>query len=132
MRVFTDTNFLLSAFASRGLSAELFEQLLKRADVIYSQQVKNELFDKLIHKFKFPSEYLVEIGLLLESLTEVADSKKVIHTLRDTDDEYILASAVAANCEFLITGDKDLLSVHNEVKEIKIVSPRAMWLILKT
>ena len=42
---------------------------------------------------------------------------------RDPDDDEIIATAVAGNCDFIITGDKDLLVVQR-FSGIEIVSPR--------
>lgn len=35
-------------------------------------------------------------------------------SLRDPDDEVILSSALEGGCDFLVTGDKDLLSVARD------------------
>jgi predicted nucleic acid-binding protein len=42
----------------------------------------------------------------------------------------MLSSAIDAKCDFLITGDKDLLSMQKEVEAISNVSPREMWVLL--
>lgn len=46
--------------------------------------------------------------------------------LRDPDDAWVLASALAGGAEFLVTGDKDLLSVA-ERAPLPIVDPRGCW-----
>jgi predicted nucleic acid-binding protein len=38
-----------------------------------------------------------------------------------------LASAIAANAEILITGDKDLLDVADRVEALRIMTPRTFW-----
>ena len=43
---------------------------------------------------------------------------------RDLDDDIVLATAVAGNCEYIVTGDKDLLDLK-EFRGIPIVKPRA-------
>ena len=42
---------------------------------------------------------------------------------RDADDDFILAAAVKAGCDYLVTGDKDLL-VLKKVSGLNIVTPR--------
>ncbi len=42
---------------------------------------------------------------------------------RDSDDDNILATAAAGNCDYIITGDKDLL-VLKEFNATRIVTPR--------
>ena len=41
---------------------------------------------------------------------------------RDPDDDIVLGTAIAGSVDYIITGDKDLLVLH-EVFDIKIVSP---------
>lgn len=47
--------------------------------------------------------------------------------VRDPDDELVLASAIAADADVLITGDKDLLDVADQVEALRIMSPRTFW-----
>lgn len=42
--------------------------------------------------------------------------------LRDPADDQVLETAVVGKCDFLITGDKDLLSLE-KYSQIKIVTP---------
>ncbi len=55
----------------------------------------------------------------MEVVTPVSLSSPVC---RDPDDDHILATAVAGNCECIISGDKDLL-VLKQFGDIKIFSP---------
>jgi uncharacterized protein len=50
--------------------------------------------------------------------------------VRDPDDEKILADAVAAGVQILVTGDKDLLAVA-ERSPIPILSPRAFLMLTR-
>ncbi len=43
----------------------------------------------------------------------------------------VLGSAIAGKVQYVITGDKDLLSV-GKFKDIKIVDPRTFWNVLKS
>lgn len=43
---------------------------------------------------------------------------------RDPDDDWVLATAVAGECECVITGDRDLLDL-DEFAGIRILRPRA-------
>jgi len=51
--------------------------------------------------------------------------------VRDADDERVLASALLAHADVLVTGDKDLLSIKDEVKELIITDPRSLWELLR-
>ncbi|MBI5554298.1 MAG: putative toxin-antitoxin system toxin component, PIN family [Elusimicrobia bacterium] len=56
---------------------------------------------------------------------EIADN-----ICRDKDDQMVLGTALAAETEVIITGDKDLI-VLKHYKHIKIVTPRDFWSLLK-
>ena len=45
-------------------------------------------------------------------------------------DLMVLGSAIAGKVQYVITGDKDLLSV-GKFKDIKIVDPRTFWKVMK-
>jgi predicted nucleic acid-binding protein len=47
---------------------------------------------------------------------------------RSPDDDLILACAVAAKADFLVTGDRDLLEI-GEHEEIKVLDPRRFELL---
>ena len=50
---------------------------------------------------------------------------------RDPDDDHILAAAVNAECDFLVTGDKDLLALK-KFAGMKIVTPREFAELIST
>ena len=47
-------------------------------------------------------------------------------TVRDPDDLWVLASALAGGSEVLVTGDQDLLVLHGTVP-LPVLSPRGLW-----
>ncbi len=47
--------------------------------------------------------------------------------MRDSDDEVVLASAIAAEAEILVTGDSDLLDVADKTQILQIMTPRTFW-----
>ena len=51
--------------------------------------------------------------------------------VRDEDDQWVLASALAAKADVLVTGDKDLLDVAHEVSGLTITDPRGFWNLVK-
>ena len=54
MKVFLDTNVLVSAFASRGLCTDLFELILLEHELIVGKQVLLELRRSMRQKIKLP------------------------------------------------------------------------------
>ena len=70
------------------------------------------------------------IALLRRYPVQPKPKKKPDLTVRDPDDLWILASALAAKADVLVTGDQDLLAVKNPAA-IVITDPRGFWEMLK-
>lgn len=51
--------------------------------------------------------------------------------VRDQDDRWVLESALRANADLLVTGDKDLLEISDKINQLKIISPRGFWEMIK-
>lgn len=124
MRIVLDTNVLIAAFIARGVCHELFEHCIRRHTLVTSEFIFDEVREKLVEKFKYTPELTNEVITLLRLQMEIV-APAVLDTpvCRDRDDDNILATAVAGNCECIVTGDKDLL-VLKELGRVKIFSPR--------
>jgi len=133
MRVFLDTNVLVSGFATRGLSADVVRVLLAEHELLTGEVVLEETRRVLTEKFGVPEDKADEIeGLLRRRHVEpVPDPESPASEppveVRDPDDEIVLASAIAAEVEILITGDKDLLDIADQVDAVRIMTPRTFW-----
>ena len=128
MKVFADTNFLVSAFATRGLSADVFQLILAEHQLMTGAFILTELNRVLTEKLKVPKQIVVEAEELLRRhhIEPIPDEPSKV-PVRDEDDRWVLESALRANADVLITGDKDLLVVSNQVSNLKIVTPREFW-----
>src|SRR5688500_13289288 len=51
--------------------------------------------------------------------------------IRDPDDLWVVASAIAGHAEMLVTGDRDLLDFKGK-PGLPILSPRTAWEMLRT
>lgn len=132
MRVFLDTNVLVSAFATRGLCADLLRHVLAEHDLLVSEVVLKELLKVLRGKIKLPSATIEETERFLrqhEVIPEPAAPSEI--PVRDPDDRWVLASAIEGNAEVLVTGDQDLLVVADEAP-LLIVDPRGFWTLMRT
>lgn len=133
MRVFADTNFLVSAFATRGLSAEVFTLIITDHELVVGEVVIRELKRVLADKFKLPASYILEVEEIIRGFEIAPPPEKISEIqLRDEDDRWVLGSAIECGANVLLTGDKDLLEVAERVHEIKIVSPRGFWDLLRS
>jgi len=69
MRVFLDTNVLVSAVATRGLCADVFREVLTSHELIVSDALLQEVKKVLHQKFKVPSSLISEFLNLLKQDT---------------------------------------------------------------
>ena len=127
MRVLLDTNVLIAAFIAHGSCAELLEHCAINHRVFISPFILSELRRNLVRKFRFTAREAESAARLLESRFETVSPATLSRRIcRDRDDDHIIAAAVAASCDCLVTGDKDLLELK-EVEGICIVSPADFW-----
>lgn len=127
MRVFVDTNVLVSAFTSRGLSADVFRRVLSGHELLTSEQVLEELRQALGGKMKVPPSRVNEIETYLRGFEIVPEaSASPALAVRDADDAPILAAARAGGAHVLLTGDRDLLEAEPPAG-LRVLSPRQFW-----
>ena len=118
-----DTNVLIAAFVAKGLCHTLVEQCLQVHSVISSEFILNELRGKLTGKFKYSDGDATAVEALLRPrMRIVAPSPLGESVCRDTDDDMVLATAIAGEAVCIITGDRDLL-ILRKFGEIDILSP---------
>ena len=130
MRVFLDANVLVSAFAARGLCADLFELVLLEHDLSVGRNVLRELAKALRVKVKLPAARAAEIVDLVSSeAARIVDEVTTIDAKVDPDDALVLGEALAGQAELFITGDAALLRL-GAVGNLEIASPRRFWEIL--
>lgn len=133
MNVFLDTNVLVSAFATRGLCADVLRLVLARHDLTISRQVVTEFRRVLKWKFHVPDSLTAEyVNFFQDAFIVPTPRPPHTHPVRDTDDAAILAAALRASCDVLVTGDPDLLDIATTVDGLRILSPRAFWELHRT
>ena len=69
------------------------------------------------------------MALLRDQEVVTKPSKPSDVPIRDPDDRWILASAVAGRADVLVTGDRDLLEVASKAP-LTILAPRGFWDLL--
>ncbi len=127
MRIFFDTNVLVSAFATRGLCADLFSHVLLEHEMIVGEVVLVELHRALRDRIKLPRGLIDEIDDLLRDAVLVPRPKAHLNLgISDPDDEWIVASAVAGKADVLVTGDSSLLEAISRLP-LPVVNPRGLW-----
>ena len=132
MRIFLDTNVLISAFISRGLCADLLRIIIAEYHLVVGDLVLSEMEKILSAKFNMPKKNVQNIISFLESFEKcVYNSEDSSISLRDKDDEKILAIALKSNIDIFLTGDKDILDARKEIP-IKVLDPKEFLYLIKT
>lgn len=127
MKVCLDSNVLVSAFATRGLAADVLRVVLAEHELIVPAVVLAEVERVLRDKFKVPADEWGLVRQILESQTVIPRPASLLTVpVRDADDAWVLASAVAGDAALLVTGDADLLSISGQAP-LPILTPRAFW-----
>ena len=127
MRVLLDTNVLVSAFATRGLCADLVRHVLLEHELMTGEVNLTELRRVLKTKLRVPKSTIDSIERLLRDQMIVPKPRKRSDVaVRDPADAWVLASALAAHADLLVTGDRDLLELSPQ-SPIRIVDPRGCW-----
>ena len=130
MRVFLDTNIIVSAFATRGLCADLFSKILAAHTLVTSEYILAETQNVLARGFKVPEETVIEITALLRRQEMVITPATLPQlSIRDLDDLPVVAAAIEAKADYLVSGDKDILSLI-PLNDIKIATPREFWIVI--
>jgi len=130
MIVVLDTNIWVSAIIWGGIPDRLVTlQQQKQIEIASSQKLLNELertFNKKKIQPKLAAMKLTAndvISLIRESVILYPITELFVPELRDPDDSIVLATAIAAQAEVIITGDLDLL-VLKDYQETKIMTAK--------
>jgi len=128
-----DTNVLIAAFVAEGVCTKLLRRGRNRNFSLVICPFILQEFQRILNR-KFGAtrrEIQDAVRLVREAAQlEVQPSEEIRGLCRDPDDDQILACAVAAGADNLVTGDDDLL-VLNEFREIRILKPKDFELLFE-
>lgn len=133
-RAFLDTNLLISSIIipkgnpSKAIFAwkqDLFTLLISAESLEELKEVtsRKKFLDRY-NLFKLRSSELINtLKLAAEIVTPLSKEDLLVHS-RDPEDDYLLASALGGNADYLITGDKDLLKLNrnSNLGNLKIIT----------
>ena len=123
-RIFIDTNILVSAIVFDKKELELIIRSIDQGDSIFvSEHIVEEsirVFEKKFHEYIEIFNKFIKTSELEVIKRKVYNKKiKNYKNIRDKYDAHVIACAEAVNCEYIISGDKDLLSYKH--KKIRIL-----------
>jgi putative PIN family toxin of toxin-antitoxin system len=122
LRVVFDTNIFISAFVIPGGKAEeVYLHVLKGDFDLYSSvAILTETAQKLREKFGWPENQIVRLLKAISKVATVIKTRPHLHILHDETDNRILECALEANADFIVSGDRHLLSLKH-FQNIKII-----------
>ncbi len=124
LRVIIDTNILISAILKDKLPEKALLLIIEdeRFNWIASEEIIQEYKTVIIRpKFHIPEDEIKIQFALIDRMTTMVYPDLTMTFQRDQKDAKFLACAVAANADFLITGDSDLAEV-GKCNNTKIIS----------
>ncbi len=131
-RIVLDTNIWISGFVfagQPGLILELFG--LNELRVVISEELLSELRRVIAQRFPL---FEANVKLLIEAMRQhavvVQLGGQTVSVSRDPDDNKVIETALIGACQYIVTGDKDLL-VLESYKNILIVTPMTFLDLLK-
>jgi putative PIN family toxin of toxin-antitoxin system len=122
--VVLDTNALVAALVAEGLSREVVHRSARLRALASSAALIDELDEVLRRKFAVTPATAAFVVAFRQQARLVEPAMLPGPVCRDPDDDLVLATAVAAGADAIVTGDDDLL-VLRTYRGIAIVSPRA-------
>lgn len=139
MKVLYDTNVLISYLLTsenRGTIATIIErgfegdyQFIIPQDVIYELRKKLSEKEWLVTRITKSTDEKFINALLLIAVIPIPITEPIPEVGRDVKDDYLLAYGIVSECNYLVTGDPDLLIIK-EISNLKIVSPIQFYDIL--
>ena len=121
VKIVVDTNTLVSGFLWEGTPAKLMTAALSGRARLFSTTELLLEFQEILHRPKFTGRFLARGETPAEIFERYRNaSVKIIpaeitppKNLRDADDVHVLACAVAAAVDMIISGDNDLLMLRS-------------------
>ena len=114
MRIVIDTNVIASAVFFGGRPGELLDLLLRH-------HIEAVATDSIIAEYQSTIDYLlnryggghIRLSLMpVVAAMEIIPQTECIHVCRNPDDDKFISCAVDGGCIYIVSGDKDFLSVR--------------------
>lgn len=122
LRVVLDSNILISAYVYHGKPESVLNLVIEdKIHAIISPALISELFDVLRKKFDVSKSSLLTIESEIKDTFEIVHPRESLAIVRDAADNRVLEAAVEGKCQYIVTGDKELLK-FGSYKSIKIVT----------
>ncbi len=133
IKVLIDTNVYISAIAFGGTSRQVINAVISGEIVNY---ISNEILDELTDVLKRP-KFAYEKNVIRSIISEIEQISKLFNDYpeidlvkQDSKDNHVLSCALQAKVDYLVTGDRDLLTL-NPHGNLKMLSPSEFLVVLQ-
>lgn len=135
--VFDSTVIVSAVLTPTGLAGELIKRAKAGNFVLaLSQEIIDEVratlrkHKKLRQQYRYSDEEVAYFISGLRNFVTVISDLPTIQVVRDPNDDFIVATAIKANADYLVARDNDLL-ILGAHDNILIVTPEAFFQILQ-
>jgi putative PIN family toxin of toxin-antitoxin system len=136
--VFDATTLVSALLTPKGISAQLlslavggaFELCLSNAIIAETQHVLLNR-EHLRLKFTYSNRDVEEFCSLLSAFARIVSDLPPLQVSRDPEDDYVIATALAAGVSYLVTRDKDLLTLKT-YQDIGMIRPEEFIALLRS
>lgn len=134
-----DSTTLVSAFLRKGgVTAKLLEQAIQGDFELYlADDIIEETREVLMNRehlrrnFSYTNRDVEEYASLLRAFASLVSDLPSVTVCRDPNDDYVIATALAAGASYLVARDKDLLTLAT-YQDVIMISPEAFMQLLRT
>jgi putative PIN family toxin of toxin-antitoxin system len=127
MRVFLDSNVIVSAVATRGLCADVFREVLVRHQLIISETLIDEVRNVLRDKIGTPPDIIADVIVLLRDGSLLSKPSRAVDLpIHDDEDKALVSAALDGRADLFVTGDREILELSG-FGTMEIASPRMFW-----
>lgn len=126
MNAVFDTNVFIAAIITEGICSKILRRARTREfSLVSCPSIRAEIRHVLSKKFHLShDERASAIEPISEAINHVIEhTLKIANICRDAADDNIIACALAAKADYLVTGDDDLLEIKT-CRSVKIITPR--------
>lgn len=130
MRVLLDTNVLVAAFATRGLCQDVLGTVIANHALLLGSTNLEELNRVLSAKLRMPPDRVDEVAEFVRKHAEiVTPSVPAAWPEGDPDDRWVVAAALDASADLIVSGDQKLIAAA-EGRQLRVITPRQFWELL--
>src|SRR5687767_10498586 len=130
MKAVVDTNILIRALIKPHGTVGPVIPRLRNGDytLVYSTPLLDELIEKLAlprirRKYRLGVNEIEALVALIALRGALVTPSRRVKVCRDPDDDMVIEAALAGMAEYVVTGDKDLLTLK-EYESVRFITPR--------